>query len=155
MDFTQHGVMPLISLEAEPQDFDYGAFLQEEDIDYLAEESSTSATSNTLTATSSHTLVPLVTRSETADSTSARPKTSSPTTSSGTSPPKQRLERRGHTKSRRGCFNCKRRRIKCQETRPACGHCVKTGLKCEYPTLPQVTHQVCYAYVNGKWCLDN
>ena len=25
---------------------------------------------------------------------------------------KQRLERRGHTKSRRGCFNCKRRRIK-------------------------------------------
>ncbi|KAI1460846.1 hypothetical protein F4805DRAFT_415748 [Annulohypoxylon moriforme] len=54
---------------------------------------------------------------------------------------KQRLERRGHTKSRRGCFNCKRRRIKCQETRPACGHCVKTGLKCEYPTAPQVVHQ--------------
>lgn len=26
--------------------------------------------------------------------------------------PKPRLERRGHTKSRRGCFNCKRRRIK-------------------------------------------
>ena len=26
--------------------------------------------------------------------------------------PKQKLERRGHTKSRRGCFNCKRRRIK-------------------------------------------
>lgn len=25
---------------------------------------------------------------------------------------KQRLERRGHTKSRRGCYNCKRRRIK-------------------------------------------
>lgn len=25
---------------------------------------------------------------------------------------RQRLERRGHTKSRRGCFNCKRRRIK-------------------------------------------
>ncbi|KFA66165.1 hypothetical protein S40285_03373 [Stachybotrys chlorohalonatus IBT 40285] len=54
---------------------------------------------------------------------------------------KQRLERRGHTKSRRGCYNCKRRRIKCQETRPACGHCVKTGLKCEYPALPQITHQ--------------
>ncbi|KAI2465721.1 hypothetical protein F4781DRAFT_15781 [Annulohypoxylon bovei var. microspora] len=54
---------------------------------------------------------------------------------------KHRLERRGHTKSRRGCFNCKRRRIKCQETQPACGHCVKTGLKCEYPTAPQVVHQ--------------
>jgi hypothetical protein len=27
---------------------------------------------------------------------------------------RQRLERRGHTKSRRGCYNCKRRRIKVQ-----------------------------------------
>ncbi|KAI1210413.1 uncharacterized protein F4807DRAFT_423339 [Annulohypoxylon truncatum] len=59
----------------------------------------------------------------------------------GNSLQKQRLERRGHTKSRRGCFNCKRRRIKCQETRPACGHCVKTGLKCEYPVAPLVVHQ--------------
>ena len=98
---------------------------------------------------------------------------------------KQRLERRGHTKSRRGCFNCKRRRIKvfastfpfgvfaeniktirmqtcrktmalltqngrqCQETRPACGHCVKTGLKCEYPAAPQVVHQVCQCDTNS------
>ncbi|KAK0674449.1 hypothetical protein QBC41DRAFT_377944 [Cercophora samala] len=75
---------------------------------------------------------------------------------------KQRLERRGHTKSRRGCFNCKRRRIKvipppspfyhqynhslihvkqCQETRPSCGHCLKTGLTCEYPSLPTIIHQ--------------
>lgn len=28
---------------------------------------------------------------------------------------KQRLERRGHTKSRRGCYNCKRRRIKVRQ----------------------------------------
>ncbi|KAL2149606.1 hypothetical protein VTH82DRAFT_8258 [Thermothelomyces myriococcoides] len=55
--------------------------------------------------------------------------------------PKPRFERRGHTKSRRGCFNCKRRRIKCQETKPACGHCVKQGLKCEYPALPTIAHQ--------------
>ncbi|PHH90174.1 hypothetical protein CDD83_4333 [Cordyceps sp. RAO-2017] len=54
---------------------------------------------------------------------------------------RQRLERRGHTKSRRGCYNCKRRRIKCQETQPACGHCVKTGLHCEYPALPRIVHQ--------------
>ncbi|OAA67833.1 c6 zinc finger domain containing protein [Niveomyces insectorum RCEF 264] len=53
----------------------------------------------------------------------------------------KRLERRGHTKSRRGCYNCKRRRIKCQETRPACGHCLKTGLQCEYPLAPLVNHQ--------------
>ncbi|KAK2016641.1 C6 zinc finger protein [Colletotrichum eremochloae] len=54
---------------------------------------------------------------------------------------KQRLERRGHTKSRRGCFNCKRRRIKCQETHPACGHCAKSGLNCEYPNAPAIVHQ--------------
>ncbi|KKA30924.1 hypothetical protein TD95_004818 [Thielaviopsis punctulata] len=54
---------------------------------------------------------------------------------------RRKKERRGHTKSRKGCFNCKRRRIKCQETRPECGHCVKTGLTCEYPNIPQITHQ--------------
>ncbi|KAK8094514.1 hypothetical protein PG997_001199, partial [Apiospora hydei] len=56
---------------------------------------------------------------------------------------KQRLERKGHTKSRRGCYNCKRRRIKCQETYPSCGHCTKAGLNCEYPAVPQITHQHC------------
>ncbi|KAI8960621.1 hypothetical protein F5Y11DRAFT_262745 [Daldinia sp. FL1419] len=59
----------------------------------------------------------------------------------GNSAQRQRHERRGHTKSRRGCYNCKRRRIKCQETRPACENCTKTGLKCEYPAVPQVVHQ--------------
>ncbi|KAI1373717.1 hypothetical protein F4677DRAFT_428043 [Hypoxylon crocopeplum] len=54
---------------------------------------------------------------------------------------RQRRERRGHQKSRLGCFSCKRRRIKCQETRPACKNCDKTGLKCEYPAVPQVVHQ--------------
>ncbi|KAI0096461.1 hypothetical protein F4814DRAFT_129059 [Daldinia grandis] len=54
---------------------------------------------------------------------------------------RQIYERRGHTKSRRGCYNCKRRRIKCQETRPACTHCTKTGLKCEYPAVPRVVRQ--------------
>ncbi|KAH6610166.1 hypothetical protein Trco_000186 [Trichoderma cornu-damae] len=28
-----------------------------------------------------------------------------------------------------------------QETHPCCGHCLKTGLKCEYPATPQITHQ--------------
>ncbi|KAK7948255.1 uncharacterized protein PG986_009141 [Apiospora aurea] len=64
---------------------------------------------------------------------------------------KQRLERKGHTKSRRGCYNCKRRRIKCQETYPSCGHCTKAGLNCEYPAVPQITHQpvclsICFAW---------
>jgi len=41
--------------------------------------------------------------------------------------------RKGHRKSRLGCFNCKKRKIKCQENRPQCHHCVKAGLPCQYP----------------------
>jgi hypothetical protein len=47
------------------------------------------------------------------------------------------IPRKGHTKSRRGCFNCKRRKIKCQETQPACGNCEKAGIVCEYPRIVQ------------------
>ncbi len=43
------------------------------------------------------------------------------------------IPRKGHTKSRRGCFNCKRRKVKCQETLPACAHCTRIGLVCQYP----------------------
>jgi hypothetical protein len=44
------------------------------------------------------------------------------------------IPRKGHTKSRRGCLNCKRRRIKCSEKHPECHHCLKSGLQCEYPS---------------------
>jgi hypothetical protein len=44
------------------------------------------------------------------------------------------VPRKGHTKSRRGCLNCKRRRIKCSEKHPECHHCIKSGLRCEYPS---------------------
>ncbi|UPX17170.1 uncharacterized protein EKO05_0007542 [Ascochyta rabiei] len=47
--------------------------------------------------------------------------------------PRKPIPRKGHTKSRRGCFNCKRRRIKCNEKHPRCAHCVKAGLQCDYP----------------------
>ncbi|KAL6707216.1 hypothetical protein ACN47E_004763 [Coniothyrium glycines] len=62
----------------------------------------------------------------------------SPTLSDGrneSEPPRPRkpIPRKGHTKSRRGCFNCKRRRIKCNEKHPDCNHCIKAGLQCEYP----------------------
>nr|UWK20105.1 hypothetical protein TDECI_g2 [Trichoderma decipiens] len=43
------------------------------------------------------------------------------------------LSRRGHFKSRLGCFNCKRRRVKCNELRPACSPCCRLGLNCSYP----------------------
>ncbi|KAF2834952.1 hypothetical protein M501DRAFT_999756 [Patellaria atrata CBS 101060] len=58
----------------------------------------------------------------------------SSTLSSDKPPPRKPIPRKGHTKSRKGCFNCKRRKIKCQENLPECSHCEKAGLKCEYPT---------------------
>ncbi|KAK3293423.1 uncharacterized protein B0H64DRAFT_419172 [Chaetomium fimeti] len=154
--------LPLLSLDnGENAGFDYSNFLQDQqDIDYLAEDSSGSAgglpiaTPSPSSSFSDQQMQALAPRQQ-----QQHPPASArqlgyggPTAtrgSSGGSPedrplPKQRLERRGHTKSRRGCFNCKRRRIKCQETRPACGHCVKQGLKCEYPTLPTIVHQYEY-----------
>ncbi|KAE8373852.1 hypothetical protein BDV26DRAFT_54858 [Aspergillus bertholletiae] len=47
-----------------------------------------------------------------------------------------RGSRRSHRKSRNGCANCKRRRIKCDETKPACGQCMNHAIRCDF-TLPQ------------------
>lgn len=41
--------------------------------------------------------------------------------------------RKGHKKSRGGCYNCKRRKIKCQENQPACRNCTRKNLDCKYP----------------------
>ncbi|KAL9487835.1 hypothetical protein ACSS6W_000112 [Trichoderma asperelloides] len=40
---------------------------------------------------------------------------------------------KGFNKSRRGCFNCKRRRVKCSEATPECRGCNRMGLICVYP----------------------
>ncbi|CDM29123.1 Aflatoxin biosynthesis regulatory protein [Penicillium roqueforti FM164] len=40
--------------------------------------------------------------------------------------------RRPHRKSRHGCMECKRRRVKCDETRPICTNCTKRHSECEY-----------------------
>lgn len=59
------------------------------------------------------------------------------------SQPRKPIPRKGHTKSRRGCFNCKRRRIKCNEKHPECNHCVKAGLQCDYPVnIIQLTQRL-------------
>ncbi|KAI1340121.1 hypothetical protein F5Y15DRAFT_65093 [Xylariaceae sp. FL0016] len=123
VDITQSTALPLISLGSSTAEFDYTTFFLDEDLDYLADNASSGSAS--------------------AENGCASSSRSPPTCAAfqGKTFQRQRLERRGHTKSRRGCYHCKRRRIKCQETRPACGHCVKTGLKCEYPSVPQVTHQ--------------
>ncbi|TGO20357.1 hypothetical protein BPAE_0303g00010 [Botrytis paeoniae] len=47
-----------------------------------------------------------------------------------------RRPRKGHKKSRRGCYNCKKRKVKCQETLPSCQNCARNQLSCSYPTLP-------------------
>ncbi|KAL2844512.1 hypothetical protein BJY01DRAFT_263946 [Aspergillus pseudoustus] len=40
--------------------------------------------------------------------------------------------RRTHRKSRLGCGNCKRRKIKCDETRPTCENCFRHTIACDY-----------------------
>ncbi|PWY78125.1 C6 zinc finger domain protein [Aspergillus sclerotioniger CBS 115572] len=40
--------------------------------------------------------------------------------------------RRSHRKSRHGCLQCKRRRVKCDEQRPSCSNCSKRMSSCEY-----------------------
>ena len=102
--------------------FDYSAFLDEQDLDYLAESSESMATppsSSTPSATLSDAplqrLAPQ--QQHLASSTTLAIRSPGSVAGRNTSPEgqvqrRQRLERRGHTKSRRGCFNCKRRRIK-------------------------------------------
>ncbi|KAF2640041.1 hypothetical protein P280DRAFT_469762 [Massarina eburnea CBS 473.64] len=41
-------------------------------------------------------------------------------------------KRRAHAKSRKGCGNCKLRRVKCDETRPRCRKCLAYGVSCDY-----------------------
>ncbi|KUJ13479.1 uncharacterized protein LY89DRAFT_158747 [Mollisia scopiformis] len=44
-----------------------------------------------------------------------------------------RKTRRTHQKSRAGCFECKYRKVKCNEARPVCSGCTKWEVRCEYP----------------------
>ncbi|KAH7408797.1 putative C6 finger domain protein [Phaeosphaeria sp. MPI-PUGE-AT-0046c] len=41
--------------------------------------------------------------------------------------------RRSHRKSRGGCFECKRRHVKCDEHRPICRLCANSDRTCHYP----------------------
>ncbi|KEF56275.1 uncharacterized protein A1O9_07856 [Exophiala aquamarina CBS 119918] len=42
------------------------------------------------------------------------------------------MQRRSHKKSRKGCNNCKARRIKCGEEKPRCGNCLDFHAECIY-----------------------
>ncbi|CAM1505776.1 Fc.00g114130.m01.CDS01 [Cosmosporella sp. VM-42] len=44
--------------------------------------------------------------------------------------------RRTHTKSRTGCINCKRRKVKCDEAFPLCFNCNRNGVPCSLSSRP-------------------
>lgn len=66
-------------------------------------------------------------------STAAQQSSSSSRLTSSGAVRRRPIPRKGHTKSRKGCLNCKRRRVKCSETTPECDHCMRLGLSCEWP----------------------
>ncbi|KAF1997816.1 hypothetical protein P154DRAFT_272340 [Amniculicola lignicola CBS 123094] len=43
-------------------------------------------------------------------------------------------KRKSHTKSRQGCFQCKRRHQKCNESHPRCANCTRLRVDCTWPT---------------------
>ncbi|GFF62335.1 hypothetical protein IFM60648_00596 [Aspergillus lentulus] len=48
-----------------------------------------------------------------------------------------KVSRRSHQKSRLGCQNCKRRRVKCDELKPSCGNCLRHSVDCDYALNPE------------------
>ncbi|KAJ5129829.1 transcriptional regulator family: Fungal Specific TF [Penicillium bovifimosum] len=44
--------------------------------------------------------------------------------------------RRSHRKSRAGCAQCKKRKVKCDESRPHCRNCEKHGVVCSFTSTP-------------------
>lgn len=41
-------------------------------------------------------------------------------------------KRKYHSKSKKGCVSCKKRRVKCDESKPMCSNCVRIKLDCGY-----------------------
>ena len=70
--------------------------------------------------------------------TSTSPERQMPATTEPTTQPPTKIRRKpvpgkGFRKTSCGCFNCKRRRVKCTETRPTCLGCRRLHLDCVYP----------------------
>ncbi|KAL3457038.1 hypothetical protein BJX64DRAFT_29160 [Aspergillus heterothallicus] len=53
-----------------------------------------------------------------------------------------RRTRASKPKVRTGCITCKIRRVKCDETKPACSRCINTGRKCDGYASPSEAMQV-------------
>ncbi|CEI68148.1 unnamed protein product [Fusarium venenatum] len=52
--------------------------------------------------------------------------------------PQSRPKRKPHKKSRTGCLDCRKRRVKCNEERPRCWSCKRRDIDCEYPDKTSV-----------------
>ncbi|KAH7015867.1 C6 zinc finger domain-containing protein [Ilyonectria destructans] len=50
--------------------------------------------------------------------------------------------RRSHKKSRNGCKDCKRRKVKCDEVYPSCFHCSRQNLRCSLSDREQESRHV-------------
>lgn len=103
MDINQQFSPGLLSF-TDQSDFDYGAFLQGDEIGFPESVQGNATNAGGFSDDSGKATPP----------SSDNRSTSNASTEVVSRVPaqKQRLERRGHTKSRRGCYNCKRRRIK-------------------------------------------
>ncbi|KAI1977929.1 hypothetical protein LOZ51_005861 [Ophidiomyces ophidiicola] len=47
--------------------------------------------------------------------------------------PQRNQEQKKHKRTKSGCFTCRSRRVKCDETRPICDRCSKGKRECSYP----------------------
>lgn len=103
MDSNQQFSPGLLSFTDQP-DFDSGAFLQGDDLGF-PESAQGSVTNAGGFSDHSGKATPPSSDSRSTSNASTELVRRAPAQ-------KQRLERRGHTKSRRGCYNCKRRHIK-------------------------------------------
>lgn len=99
-------------------------------------QSAAAALSSTSTSTAPTTAAPVTTTTTTA-STAISPTTSKP----GTASTGQDTKRKRHVKSRTGCYNCKKRKVKCNEHWPECYNCKRLRMVCEYPWAPPPVKQ--------------
>uniref|UniRef100_A0A060T8C9 ARAD1D02662p n=1 Tax=Blastobotrys adeninivorans TaxID=409370 RepID=A0A060T8C9_BLAAD len=69
--------------------------------------------------------------------------------------PQKIQSRRSHKKSRLGCLNCKRRRIKCDESRPQCTNCIRHSITCDYLQVSQAGSSATSLSVSPESEFDN
>ncbi|KAL8392332.1 hypothetical protein RB595_002502 [Gaeumannomyces hyphopodioides] len=101
--------------------------------DAISEGTPTTASTTTSTSTTTTTAMTMTPDSSGSSSGEGEPSTTTRAPGAGGTARRRPIPRKGHTKSRRGCFNCKKRKVKCTEGLPECDHCQRLGLICEYP----------------------